>query len=239
MPAKRQNNNSMLLYGKHILVSGAAAEYAEAIVMGLAAEGASLILVDKDKGILKNLAAKVNDKYGLATLPLALDMRYDRDKPYHNISNAITARDINHLDGLITLGNYQGIPSNTLTYPTPLWKDTMQINLDSVFILVKNLLPFLLSAPSPSIVFSLMDESQMEASNNIADGVASYALEGFTRVLASEMVNSHLTVCGMKLGKEFYSGNQSKQISMAADVPKILAAQGKQYHNRILAPSSS
>lgn len=234
MVAKKIANSSLLLYGKNILVSGAATAYAESIIMALAAEGASLILVDKEQTILKDLTIKINKKYGLSPISLALDLNYDRDEPYHNLSSSLADNEIKHIDGLITIGHYQGVPGNTLTYPTPLWKDTMQINLDGVFILVKNLLPFLLSSKNPSIIFSLLDEEQLSHSQNLASHVASHALEGFTKMLAQEMTDSHLTVCGIKFNADFYSKNQSKRTSIATEFPKILATSNKQYHNRIL-----
>lgn len=238
MAVKKLTNSSLLLYGKNIVVSGAASLYAESIIMALAAEGGNLILLDKENIIIKDLAIQINKKYGLTALTMPLDLSYDRDKPYQNIGQNLIANDIKSIDGFISLGSYEGVPSNTLSFPTPLWKNTMQLNLDGIFILVKNLLPFLLSSKNPNIVFSLLDEEQIIHGNNIANGVASHALEGFTKILASEMDTSHLSVCGIKFGADFYRNHQSKKLSIVTDFPRILAARNKQYHNRILTPAA-
>ena len=237
MANKKTINSSLLLYGKNVLVSGAAAQYAEAIVMALAADGASIILVDKQRAILKDLASKINKKYGLAPLIMELDLSHDRDQPYQHICRSLSANNIKHLDGLVTLGYHQGVPSNTLNFPTPLWKDNIQANLDGVFILVKNLLPFLLSAKNPNIILSLINDEGADHSYNLAQVVASSALEGFIKQLAMEMETSHLSVCGVKLDAEFYNGSQASQGRRAAivtELAKIIAATGKRYNGRIL-----
>lgn len=244
MAIKKSSNSSLLLYGKNILVSGAATEYAEPIVMSLAAEGANLILTDKEKTILNDLTTRINKKYGLNSSSIELDLSHDRDQPYQHVSRSIIANDIKHLDGLVTLGYGQAVASTTMNFPTPLWKDNIQHNLDGIFILVKNLLPFLLSAKNPHIVFSLINNDQVvDDSHNLAQRVASYALEGFTMLLAEEMQTSHLSICGIKLDADFYQGETNKatlnkRSSVATELPRILATANKSYNGRILTPNT-
>lgn len=235
----KNKNLSLLLYGKNILVSGVNNKSAQAIALGLAAEGANLIIADKERVILSDLAETINVSYGLQVLTFSLDLSYDRDEPYNKLVKSINAKGYKHLDGVIVLNSYTDSYSlsnrNIMNYPTPMWKDVIQINLDGVFILVKTLLPFLLNAKSPSLIFSMLEDANLLQTKNIAYGVANYGINGFFKLLAAEMETSHLSVSGVNLGPNFYNnygGTQVKKIVVA--IPQIMATQSRKYHNKII-----
>ena len=234
---RNSKNNSLLLYGKTILVTGATSDEGKSIAMKLASEGAKLALIDNDLVALDNLAKNIKVSYNINSLVIPLNLRKDRASVYNNLAKRIAAKS-SHLDGVILAANQTGYTNNILTYPTLLWKEIIQVNLDANFILVKTLLPFLLSAQQPCLIFRLLDENNALQSGNGAYGVSKYALDGFMKMLAAEMSESHLAVFGITLengvtpaGKPL---TQSNLMNAAALIPKIMAKNCKEFHGEIL-----
>lgn len=233
-------NDSLLLYGKAILVSGAASQIGKAISFQLASEGAKLILVDNERLMLNNLATDIKKSFNTDSLTIHLDFKKDRAHPYDILAKKIDS-EITRLSAAILATNYtgyKGFSSNILSYPTPLWKEIIQVNLDANFILVKTLLPFLLSSSQPHLIFCLADSNNALQENNGAYGVAKYALEGLMKLIATETLTTHLSVFGVILENIMeHSNDNTKQntLSYATSlIPPIIANKSKIHHGKVL-----
>ena len=229
-------SEALLLYGKNIFISGACYGAAQYIAMALASEGANLVLADKNKRTLQELAANINHSYGLQAMTLPIDLSYDRDEPYQRMARSL--RDMRGLDGIIILNSYkdngQENEETIMNYPTPLWKDIMQINLDSIFILIKTLMPFLLSSSHPHLMLSVMDYEHIASSKNLAYGVSHYGLHGLLKLIAKELDNSHVSVSGLDLGADFPDIPQVKAKKIATAIPKLIDIKNKKFHKEII-----
>lgn len=164
------------LYGRRIVITGAASGIGRATTQLFRAEGASLVLVDRNQEALRAEASE-----GIA---LALDIT---DPEAANRAIAEAAQNLGGLDGLV---NCAGImrtgPTSEISKET--WRSVIDINLSGSFFMVQAVLPFLKNESSASIVNIASGAGLLPS----AKGLAAYAASkggviALTKALASDL----------------------------------------------------
>lgn len=142
------------LRGRRVLVTGAAGGQGVAVARRLAAEGARLVLTDRDRAGLEVAAATVAATAAIAPLALAADVR-DEEQVAAVVEAAV--RELGGLDGLYNnAGVYRAdrdAPVDRL--PLAEWNDVLAINTTGVFLFCKHAIPALLRSDRGGVVVNV------------------------------------------------------------------------------------
>jgi NAD(P)-dependent dehydrogenase (short-subunit alcohol dehydrogenase family) len=173
--------------GRVMLVTGASGSIGSALALACARAGATVVLAGRNVRKLE----KVYDTIvaGDAPRPSIAPMDFEKADAgaYDALAESI-GKEFGRLDGLAHVGALLGDRSPVLHYDVPTWLKVMHVNVNAPFILTKTLLPLLLLAPDPAVVFTTSGvTSKGRAAYWGAYAVSKYADEGLAQVLADEL----------------------------------------------------
>jgi len=177
------------LAGKKCLVTGGARGIGRAIALAFAREGASVAILDRDGG---TLAATVEETKAIS--PLAAGFVADVSDEA-SVTAAIREADV-ALGGIDVLVNNAGIMSYATveTMPVEMWDRMIAINLRSVFLCSRLVIPGM-KARGWGRIISLSSQLAHKGALELAHYAAAKAgVIGFTRALAREVSRSGITV---------------------------------------------
>ena len=139
---------SQPLTGKTALVTGASSGIGRATALALAAEGVRLALTGRSRERLEEAATEIRNRFGADTLVLPADLT----RPAEIASVVAATREaFGHLDILFAnAGLY--IPGDVADGDADAWDELLTVNVNSVFRLVRAVLPEMISAQSGDIV---------------------------------------------------------------------------------------
>lgn len=166
--------------GKTALVSGAASGIGLAAARRLAEEGAAVILVDRDEN---RLAAALNDfRYPDKAATIPMDVTHEDDWQEAAI---IVADRFGKLDILVNnagYGTFRSIADTSLET----WRSIIAVNLDSVFLATKYMLPLLAKSAGGSIVNMSSIRGIVGGENAASYSAAKGGVRLFTKCTALE-----------------------------------------------------
>ncbi|MCK4862900.1 MAG: SDR family oxidoreductase [Dehalococcoidales bacterium] len=173
----------MSLKGKVVLVTGARQGLGKSISLGMAGEGADLVICDRvtDDGKLTETAEEI-EKLGSKTLSLGGDITVEDD--VNNIVNKALEK-FGKIDVLV---NNAGVTAQDsfLNLPYRRWRLILSVNLDGTFLCSKVVLPHMLEKKSGMII-NVSSILAHQIRMNIGYGVTKAGVERFTLGLAREM----------------------------------------------------
>ncbi len=121
---------------KVIIITGAAGNLGSKYAKVLGQAGANVVLCDLDYETCKKLSTKINDDYGVKSIPVKLDLR--KNSSVENLVKK-TVKTYSKIDVLINNAAYQGNPSIRKTPFENLsvedWNHAISVNLTGVFLL--------------------------------------------------------------------------------------------------------
>jgi 3-oxoacyl-[acyl-carrier protein] reductase len=177
------------LSGRLSVVTGAAGGIGAAVARAYAAEGAALALVDRDSAGTARLADEINAGGGRATA-FALDLRDAAAiaETFARIKSEIGPPDI--------LVNNAGIDttSRVADMPIAMWDEMIEINLRSVFLCTRLVLPDMLRRRWGRIINTASQLAHKGAPDMAHYAAAKAGVVGFTRSLAYEVASEGITV---------------------------------------------
>ena len=171
------------LKGKVVLVTGARQGLGKSISLGMAEQGADLVICDRvtDDGKLAETAKEI-EALGSKTLSLGGDITIEDDV------NNIAKKAMEKFGKIDVLVNNAGVTSQdpfvNMTYKR--WRLILSVNLDGTFLCSKIVLPYMLEKKSGTII-NVSSILAHQIRMNIAYGVTKSAVERFTMGLAREM----------------------------------------------------
>ncbi len=181
--------NTSGLSGKVALVTGASKGIGRAVVLALAAHGATVALSARSREELENVRREVEQKGGQAgVFPADL---LNADAPRQLVKDVVTA--FGRLDILV---NNAGAAMATPISATAVeeWDFLMAINARAPFLLCREALPWLKKSGRGRIVNIGSVVSYKGYSNQGAYTASKHALAGFTKVLAQEVMPDAIRV---------------------------------------------
>ena len=177
------------LSGKVALVTGGASGIGRAIVGALAAEGADIGIVDRNAQGAK-AAADAVAKLGVRTASAAADVSDEAQ------GKAAFATIIETLGDIDILCNNAGIDTISLLadMPVEMWDEMMRVNLRSVFLCTRLVLPAMQRKKWGRIINTASQLGHKGAPQMVHYCAAKAGVIGFTRSLAYEVARDGITV---------------------------------------------
>lgn len=182
-----------LLDNKRILVTGAGDGIGRVAAMTYARYGASVLLLGRTEHKLDAVKQAIAEAGGREARVLVLDLACTEPASYQRLAQRLTD-EISHLDGLLNNAGLLGEISPMAEQTPARWSEVMAVNINGTFMLTQALLPLLLKASSPSLIFSSSSVGRQGRANWGAYSVSKFATEGMMQVLADEYPVSTLRV---------------------------------------------
>ncbi len=177
------------LQGKRALVTGGAQGIGQAIALAFAREGADVAVLD-----LKIEAARqvVDEIQGLGVRGFAVAADVGEEAP---VKEAVAAAE-QALGGIDILVNNAGIDttSKVVDMATELWDDMIRVNLRSIFLCSRAVLPGMIARRWGRIISTSSQLAHKGAADMAHYAAAKAGVIGFTRSLAYEVARDGITV---------------------------------------------
>jgi 3-oxoacyl-[acyl-carrier protein] reductase len=177
------------LAGKISVVTGAGQGIGREIALLFAREGADVAILDRNKKSGEDVAKQIRS-LGRRSISIGADLGEEDqvEEGFRNISQELGPVDI--------LVNNAGIDTTSLVVdmPTSLWDEMLRINLRSVFLCTRAVLPTMIEKKSGRII-NLASQLAYKGAREMAHYAAAKAgVIGFTRSLAYEVAEHGITV---------------------------------------------
>ncbi|HEV8262374.1 MAG TPA: 3-oxoacyl-ACP reductase family protein [Burkholderiales bacterium] len=177
------------LTGKKALVTGAARGIGHAIAATFAREGADVAILDLKKESAERTADEVR-RLGVNGIAVAADVSNE-----DQVKRAIGAvqRAFGRIDILV---NNAGIDttSTVVEMPTAMWDEMMAVNLRSIFLCTREVLPGMIQRKWGRIISTSSQLAHKGAAEMAHYAAAKAGVIGFTRSLAYEVARDGITV---------------------------------------------
>lgn len=173
---------SNTLSNKVILVTGAANGIGAAVAKAYAAEGATIVLLDKDvPGLEKTYDAIGTSSAQAAIYPL--DLKGAGIEDYTDLVNSIESN-FGRLDGLVHCAAMLGQLAPIAHQDPITWSETLHVNLTAPFLLTKACLP-LLKKQQAGIIFTT--DEHKDRAYWAGYGISKAGIEALAKQLADEL----------------------------------------------------
>ena len=178
-----------LLAGRIAVITGAAGGIGSAIARAYAAEGARLALLDRTRERQAALAKELAGR-GAEVVTAGADLRDESEieAAFAEIDERLGRPDI--------LVNNAGIDTTSLLVdmPTAMWDEMIAVNLRSVFLATRAVLPAMLAQRWGRIINTASQLGHKGAAEMVHYSAAKAGVIGFTRALAYEVAAQGVTV---------------------------------------------
>ena len=172
---------------KVALVTGGGAGIGEACVHALAAQGATVVVVDISEDAAKRVADEVNG----ATAVAAADVS-DPDAVRSLVEGVMA--DHGRLDVAVNNAGIGGDQVPTGEYPVESWRKVLSVNLDGVFLCMRHEIPAMLSGGGGSIINMASILGSVGFAQSCAYVAAKHGVVGLTRTAAIEYATQGIRV---------------------------------------------
>ncbi|RUO79738.1 YciK family oxidoreductase [Idiomarina tyrosinivorans] len=179
------------LSDKVILVTGAGDGIGREAALSFARHGATVILLGRTVKKLESVYDQIVAAGGAEPAIVPLDLKGATMEHYQGL-NATIMDQFGRLDGLLHNASLLGILSPFTHIEKDDWDDVMQVNVHAEFYLTQALMPALMAAPKPSLVFTSSGVGRKGRAYWGPYAVSKFATEGLMQVIADEYENTGL-----------------------------------------------
>jgi len=195
MPKHTEEKQMGKLSGRVAVVTGGASGIGRAIAELFAREGAKVAIIDRNAAQAKEVAAGIGKAGGMA-LAVAADVGNEAPvkKAFAKVAQAFGPVDI--------LVNNAGIDTISLLadMPTAMWDEMMRVNLRSLFLCTREVLPAMQRRKWGRIINVASQLAHKGADMMVHYCAAKAGVMGFTRALAYEAIKHNITVNSLNPG---------------------------------------
>jgi len=175
-----------LLQDRVILVTGAASGIGRALVIDMAAHGATTVLLDRDvhglEQVYDEIVAAGHPQPGI----YPMDLQGAAPDDYTQLATTLE-EEFSHLDGLVHNAAQLGALVPFANFDHELWFQTLQANLNAPYLMTMACLGLLKASSDASIVFTSDAVGRHGKAYWGAYAVSKAGLEAFMQVLADEL----------------------------------------------------
>lgn len=181
------------LAGRVIAVTGAGDGIGREAALSYARHGATVLLIGRTGQKLQAVAQQIAAAGGPPAHCFVFDLAQRDDNAYLALADQL-CQQFDHLDGLLNNAGLLGDIAPMVRQQPAHWRVVMEVNINGTFLLTQSLLPLLLKASRPTVIFSSSSVGRQGRANWGAYSVSKFATEGMMQVLADEYPASVLRV---------------------------------------------
>jgi 3-oxoacyl-[acyl-carrier protein] reductase len=177
------------LDGRYAIVTGAASGIGRGIAEAFAEEGAAVAVADKNESGAADVAREIVDRGGHA-ITIEVDVT-DADAVTQMVERTLA-----EFGGIDILVNNAGIDtvSTLVEMPLAMWQQMVDVNLTSVFLCTRAVLPTMIEQRSGRII-NMGSQLGLEGTDRMVHYCAAKAgVHGFTKALAYELAPYNINV---------------------------------------------
>lgn len=189
----------LLLKNKTILITGAGQGIGRALAEACATLGAQLILLGRTTSKLQTVQKSIVDAGHLAPFIMPFDLETAQTEQYIVLAKRLTDQ-FQCLDGLVHNAAIATPLMPIAELSDAMFKQVMQININSVFSLTHHLLPLLYKSADASIIFTSSSVGRKGRALWGAYAASKFATEGLMQTLADELKDSSIRVNSVNPG---------------------------------------
>jgi NAD(P)-dependent dehydrogenase (short-subunit alcohol dehydrogenase family) len=182
-----------LFRGRVVLVTGAGDGIGRAVSLGLAAHGASVVLLDRVVERLESAYDAIDGAGGPQPALYPMDLAGATPADYEDLATRVEQA-FGRLDGLLHNAAELGVPGPIEQYEPEVWARIVQVGLHAPFLLTRACLPLLRRADDPSILFTSSAVGRRGKAYWGPYAVACGAVEVLAQVLADELEGAGVRV---------------------------------------------
>ena len=175
-----------MMEGKTILITGANRGIGKSLAKNFSNIGANVILLGKNEDSLNEVYDEIISCTKTKPLIIESDLNLLDLDGAHQIKKAIVNQ-YGVLDGLIYNAAKLGKMTSIEDYEDGLWKEIINTNLNSSFLIYKELIPILKAAPSGRIIFTSSGVAEAGKAYWGAYSVSKFAVKGLAEVIRDEL----------------------------------------------------
>ncbi len=179
-------SNGQPLTDRIVLVTGAAEGLGRAVALGAAAQGATLVLSDRNESDLEPLYDAIELAGGAQPAILPLDLEA-ADAEGFGAAADLVGDCFGRLDGLVHCAAFAPFLSRIDDYDASEWERVLRINLTAPFLLTQACLPLLRASKDAAILFTSDRVGRVGKAYWGAFAAAKFGIEGLAQVLADEL----------------------------------------------------
>ena len=175
-----------MMEGKTILITGANRGIGKSLAKNFSNIGANVILLGKNEDSLNEVYDEIISCTKTKPLIIESDLNLLDLDGAHQIKKAIVNQ-YGVLDGLIYNAAKLGKMTSIEDYEDGLWKEIINTNLNSSFLIYKELIPILKAAPSGRIIFTSSGVAEAGKAYWGAYSVSKFAVKGLAEIMRDEL----------------------------------------------------
>ncbi len=175
-----------LLAGRTILVTGAGDGIGRAVSKGLAAHGATVVLLGRTVAKLEAVYDEIEAAGDPQPAIYPINFEGATEREYEQLGETLD-RELGSLDGLVNNAAQLRLLSRIDDYDAATWLRVMHVNLNAPFMLTQACLPLLRKASQASVVFVSDTVGRRAKAYWGAYAASKFGLEGLMQVLAEEL----------------------------------------------------
>ena len=179
-------DTNSLLIEKNILITGASSGIGKSLSLNLSKFGANVIMLSKDEKALDSVYDEIKEKYNTEPMIIKCDLSYLDENKSQEITNTIE-ENYSKLDAIIHNAAILEKMSNIENYDLKTWEKVLKVNLTSVFILSKYLIPLMKSALVPRIIFTTSSVGKNGKAFWGAYSVSKAGINALSEILSDEL----------------------------------------------------
>ena len=175
-----------MMEGKTILITGANRGIGKSLAKNFSNIGANVILLGKNEDSLNEVYDEIISCTKTKPLIIESDLNLLDLDGAHQIKKAIVNQ-YGVLDGLIYNAAKLGKMTSIEDYEDGLWKEIINTNLNSSFLIYKELIPILKAAPNGRIIFTSSGVAELGKAYWGAYSVSKFAVKGLAEIMRDEL----------------------------------------------------
>ena len=189
----------MGLAGKTILITGAAGGLGQALALRCAADGANLLLLDKNRRGLGELSDRIVAQGDASPGLYPMNLAGAGVEDFHDLVNIIQT-EYENLHALVHCAlDFDGLQLLEQVEPQR-WLESLQVNVNAPWMLSCACLPLLKESESSRLFFLLDDLERVTGAYWGAYGISKAALTGLVKQFAEALSNTPIQTRGINPG---------------------------------------
>jgi NAD(P)-dependent dehydrogenase (short-subunit alcohol dehydrogenase family) len=186
---------SQKLKGRNAVITGASKGIGKAMALALAAEGAAIALVSRNRGLLEGVAAEIRAAGGEAGV---FPADVTSEEQVRGVERDVVARfgKVNILINNAGINVRKAVPDFTLDE----WRSVLDTNLTAAFLMCRSFVPHMTGQGYGRILNITSTMSWVSLPGRAAYSASKAGLLGMTRTLALELASEGVTANGISAG---------------------------------------